>query len=145
MSAERVLVPLWEVFCRPFLYSILKEQVFSRPWEYSILQHHVLCRASRYLRELRKYSISRESISAVVFSTLSAVRVLHHVVSETVSAVEVLRLAASRTLSAVRVFHPAASRTLSAVMVLAQNEEAFCRLTECSLQLRLRTPSNPPA
>ena len=72
-----------------------------------------LCRPSQYLRKLRRYSVGRESISAIVPSTLSAVGVLH--------------LAASRTLSAAVVLHPVASGTLSAVTILAQNEEAFCR------------------
>ena len=87
-----------------------------------MLSHCVLCRPSQYLRKLRKYSVGRESISAVVFGTLTAVRVLRPVVSG--------------TLSAVVVFHPVASHTLSAVTILARNEEAFCRPSECFLDLR---------
>ena len=60
---------------------------------------------------MQRYSVGRESISAHVDGTLSAVGVLH--------------LAASRTVSAVRVFHPDALGTLSAVTILAENEEVF--------------------
>ena len=82
----------------------------------------ILCRPSRFLRRLRKYSVGRESISAVVYCTLSAVVVFHPVVS--------------RTLSAVIVFHPIVSRILSAVTILAQTEEVLCRPSECFLDLK---------
>ena len=105
LSAVRVFSQLWRILCRPS--------------EYSIPLHRVLCRPSRYLRKLRKYSVGCQSISAQVDGTLSAVGVLH--------------LAASRTMSAVGVFHPVASGILSAVTILARNEEAFCRPSECLL------------
>ena len=61
----------------------------------------------------RKNQVGRESISAVVASTLTADIVFHPV--------------ASGILSAVRVFHPVASGTLSAVTMLAQIVEVLCR------------------
>ncbi|MBO6056347.1 MAG: hypothetical protein J6P84_05210 [Alphaproteobacteria bacterium] len=84
------------------------------------MSREILCRPSRCLRRWKKYSVGRESISAVVSSTLTAVRVLHLVASGTLSAVGVLRLAASHTLSAVVVPHLVASHTLSAVGVFPQ-------------------------
>ena len=91
LSAVRVLSPSWQVICRP--------------WEYPIPWHQVLCRPWRCLHKLRKYSIGRDGISAVVASTLSPVRVIH----------------------------PAASGTLSAVRVLFLFAEVFCRPLECFL------------
>ena len=67
----------------------------------------------RVLKKSRKNQVGRESISAVVASTLTADRVFHPV--------------ASGTLSAVSVFHPTASGTLSAVTMLAQIAEVLCR------------------
>ena len=61
----------------------------------------------------RKNQVGRESVSAIVASTLTADRVFHPVVSG--------------ILSADRVFHPAASGTLSAVTMLAQIAEILCR------------------
>ena len=77
MSAVRVLHPSWQVFWRPSEYSILSHIELCRPLLYSILRHGVLCRPSRCLRKLRKYSVGRESISADVDDTLSAVGVFH--------------------------------------------------------------------
>ena len=119
LSAVRVFSQLWRILCRPSEYSI--------PW------HRILCRPSRYLRKLRKYYVGCQSISAQVDGTLSAVGVLHLAASRTLSSVGVLHLAASRTMSAVGVFLLAASRTMSAVTILARNEEAFCRPSECLL------------
>ena len=71
------------------------------------------------------YYVGRESTSSIVASTLSAVIVFHSVVS--------------CALPAVVVFHSVASDTLSAVTILARNEEAFCRPSECFLDLDIQT------
>ena len=121
-SAVRVFPPLW--------------QVLRRPIEYSIQLHRVLCRPSRCLRKLRKYPVGRESISAVVASTLSPVGVLHPIASGILSAVSVFHPEASSTLSPVGVLHPIAANILSAVVMLAQKEEVPCRPSECFLDLK---------
>ena len=67
----------------------------------------------RVLKKSRKNQVGRQSISAVVASTLTADRVFHPVVSGIPSAVSVS--------------HPVASDTLSAVTMLAQIVEVLCR------------------
>jgi hypothetical protein len=59
------------------------------------------------------YSVGRESASADVASTLTAVIVFHPLASSTLSAVEVL--------------YPIVSRTMSAVTMLSQIAEVLCR------------------
>jgi hypothetical protein len=61
----------------------------------------------------RKNQVGRESISAVVASTLTADKVFYPVAFD--------------ILSAVSVFHPVASGILSAVTMLAQIAEVRCR------------------
>ena len=91
LSAVRVLHPIAEAFCRP----------------------------SEYFIRLRKHPIGRESTPSD--------RSKHRVGRESISAV------VAGTLSAIRVHHPAASGTLSAVRVLFLFAEVFCRPLECFL------------
>ena len=74
---------------------------------------------------LLRYSNGRESASSLVASILTAVGVFYS--------------NASGTLTAVIVLHPAASGTLSAERVLHPVEEAFCRPSECFLDLDKQT------
>ena len=91
LSAEGVLQPIAEAFCRP----------------------------SEYFIRLRKHPIGRESTPSD--------RSEHRVGRESISAV------VAGTLSAIRVHHPAASGTLLAVRVLFLFAEVFCRPLECFL------------
>ena len=76
---------------------------------------------------MQKHPVGRESASAVVARTLTAVRVLYPAASGILSAVRVFHPIASSTLSAVVVRHPIAANTLSAVTMFAQTAEVLCR------------------
>ena len=78
-------------------------EVFYRPWW--------------YFRSCSKYSVARESNASCS-------------IGYSVGRCSVSAIVAS-TLSAVRVLHPTASGTLSAERVLHPVEEAFCRTSEC--------------
>ena len=78
LSAERVLQPIAEAFCRPSEYFIR-------------LRKHPIGRESTPFNG-SKHSVGRWSISAVVAGTLSAIRVHHPAASGTLSAVRVLFL-----------------------------------------------------
>ena len=71
----------------------------------------------------RQNQVGRESISAVVASTLTADRVFHPVASGFLSAVRVFHPVASGTLSGVVVFHLIATGTMSGVTIFAENSE----------------------
>ena len=79
------------------------------------------------LLKWRKYSVGRESASAVVASTLTADRVFYPVASGILSAVRVFHPIAASILSAVVVLLPVAANILSAVTILAQTAEVLCR------------------
>ncbi len=105
LSAERVLHPIGA--------GILSAVRVLQPIA------EAFCRTSEYFIRLRKHSVGRRSTSSD--------RSKHRVCRESISAV------VAGTLSAIRVHHPAASGTLSAVRVLFLFAEVFCRPLECFL------------
>ena len=136
LSADRVLNPFAEVFCRPSRCFMLEEQVLWRATEYSIqnaetlwrpsrcsiLQKQALYRASRCFLQLRKYSVARQD---ALFCRSKYYDGRQDAFSN-----------CGNTLSAVRVPYPVEASILSAVRVLPQKEEASCRPSGCFLEYK---------
>ena len=79
------------------------------------------------VKNMQKHPVGRESASAVVARTLTAVRVLYPVASGILSAVRVFHDVVSSILTAVVVLLPVAANILSAVTMFAQTAEVLCR------------------